>query len=103
MASDTTLAPEDLALLERLATRIVELRLEVPAVLTLETARPLSLMAGQALVFFEPIVQSLFRLADYQRFARIVQHREHLETFARLIERRADAAHGPRPRGGVGG
>jgi hypothetical protein len=96
MASDT-LAPDDRALLERLAARIVELRLEVPAILTLESARPLSLVAGQALVFFEPIVQSLFRLSDYQRFARLVQQREHLETFVRLIERAADAAHGPRP------
>jgi len=102
MVSDATLAPEDLALLERLAARIVELRLEIPAILTLETARPLALVAGQALVFFEPIVQAMFRLPDYQRFARLIERREHLETFARIIERRADEAHGPRPRKGTG-
>ncbi|MFI5370624.1 MAG: hypothetical protein ACHQ52_03630 [Candidatus Eisenbacteria bacterium] len=102
MASEPALDPADRALLERLADRIVELHLEVPAVLALETARPLSLVAGQALTFFEPIVQSLFRLPDYQRFARIIEHREHLETFARLIEQRADAAHGSPPRGGAG-
>jgi hypothetical protein len=96
MASEPALAPEDRALLERLADRIVELHLEVPAILTLETARPLSVVAGQALTFFEPIVRSLFRLPDYERFARLVQSREHLEVFERLIEQRADAAHGSR-------
>ncbi len=99
MASET-LAAEDRELLERLAARIVELRLEVPALLTLESARPLSLVAGQALVFFEPIVQSLFRLSDYQRFARVIQDRGNLEVFASLIERAAEAAHGPRQRPG---
>src|SRR5439155_119917 len=40
-------AGDDQALLDRLASRIVELRLELPAILTLETCRPLSLLAGQ--------------------------------------------------------
>jgi hypothetical protein len=35
------LAEPDRALLERLARRVVELKLETPALLTLETARPL--------------------------------------------------------------
>ena len=48
-------------LLDRLAVRIVELRLETPAILTLETARPLSLLAAQAMMFFEPFAQALFR------------------------------------------
>jgi hypothetical protein len=103
MASEPTLDPEDRALLERLADRIVELHLEVPAILTLETARPLSVVAGQALTFFEPIIRSLFRLPDYERFARLVQRREHLETFERLIEQRADAAHAPRGPRDAGG
>ena len=44
MASEPpALAAEDLALLERVAARVVELHLEVPAILTLESVRPLSL------------------------------------------------------------
>lgn len=100
MASETTLGPEDLALLTRLADRLVELHLEVPAILTLETARPLSLVAGQALVFFEPILRSLFRIADYDRFRVLIERRESLDAFARLIEQRADEAHARR-RGGA--
>jgi len=58
------LAAEDLALLERLARRVAELRLETPAILTLETARPLSLVAGQAMLFLEPLAQMLFRFDE---------------------------------------
>jgi hypothetical protein len=84
------LALEDQALLERLAARIVEMRLETPAILTLETARPLSLVAGQAMLFFEPFAQALFRFPDYQRWAALIARREALEALTRLIETGAD-------------
>ena len=85
------LAAEDLALLERLARRVVELKLETPAILTLETARPLSLVAGQAMLFFEPFAQMLFRFTDYRRLAALIERRYALETLTRLIEAGADA------------
>jgi hypothetical protein len=82
---------EDRALIERLAARIVELRLETPAILTLETARPVSLVAGQAMLFFEPIVQALFRLPDYRRFAALAERRDALEALTVAIEQAAEA------------
>ncbi len=96
MATETPLAPEDLELLERVAARVVELHMEVPAILTLETASPLSVLAGQTLVFFEPFVAALLRLPDYRRFARLIERREVVATLTRLIETRADAAHAQR-------
>lgn len=84
------LSAEDQALLEKLARRVVELRLETPALLTLETARPLSVLAGQAMLFFEPFAQALFRLPDYRRLAALVERREALEALATLIERATD-------------
>ncbi len=97
MASEgATLTADETRVLERLAERVVELRLELPALLTLETARPLSLVAGQTMVFFEPVVQSLFRIADYRLYASLVERREALEALSRLIEARADDAHARR-------
>lgn len=96
MGSEPELTPEDLALLERLAARIVELRLETPAILTLETSRPLSLVAGQAMLFFEPFVQSIFRFSEYRRIAALIERRDALETLTRMIETRADEAHAAR-------
>src|SRR5262245_60932864 len=92
MASDAPLAADELQLLDRLAQRIVELHLDLPAILTLETAKPLSLLAGQTMVFFEPIVQSLFRWSDYRRFAQVIERREAVEALIQRIERRADEA-----------
>lgn len=97
MASESPpFAPEDLALLERVAGRVVELHLEVPAVLTLESIRPLSFVAGQAMVFFQPMVQALLRFEDYRRFAALLERREALEVLASLIERRAEVRTGGR-------
>jgi len=90
MGSDAT-PPSDHELLQRLATRVVELHLEVPAILALETGRPLSLVAGQTMLFFEPLVQSLFNFSDYRRYAALIERRENLEELIRQIESRAEA------------
>ena len=84
------LDPKDRELLEKLARRIVELRLETPALLTLETTKPLSLLAGQAMLFFEPFAQALFHFQDYRRVAALVERRDALEALARMIEQAAD-------------
>jgi len=94
MASDAPLSDD--ALLDRLAARIVELRLEVPAILALESGRPLSVVAGQAMLFLEPLVQTLFGLADYRRYAALIQKRESIEDLMRRIESRAEAARSAR-------
>jgi hypothetical protein len=91
MASDP-IAAEDLALLDRLAARVVELHMEVPAILALESGKPLSFLAGQAMAFFEPMVQSLFRFTEYRRKAALVERRDALETLTTLIEDKAEAA-----------
>ena len=92
MVSEIDLGPEDRELLGRVADRVVSLRLEVPAILTLEGARPLSLIAGQAMIFFEPLVGAFLRLPDYRRFAQLIERRETLDVLVRMIEERADAA-----------
>ena len=96
MASEPAITAEDRALLERVAKRIVELRLEVPAILTLETTRPLSFVAGQAMAFFEPLITTLLPLPEYRRFASLIERREVLDELVPMIESRADAAHDAR-------
>jgi hypothetical protein len=99
MASNTshsTSGPEfdaqDRDLIERVAARVVELRMELPALLTLESGRPLSLLASQTLYFFEPVVTALLRLPEYRRFARLIERRETIELLMEAIEKRAEVA-----------
>ena len=97
MASDPQpLSAEDEALLDRLATRLVELHMEVPAILALETAKPMTVVASQALIFFEPMIQSLFRFADYRRFVALIERRDVMESLIRRIEAEAEKARAQR-------
>ncbi|MGH7730826.1 MAG: hypothetical protein ACRENJ_06180 [Candidatus Eiseniibacteriota bacterium] len=80
------LTAEDQALLDRLATRVVELHMEVPAILALETSKPMTVIASQALIFFEPMIQSLFRFTDYRRFTALVERRDVMESLIQRIE-----------------
>ena len=102
MGSEPALSADDRALLERVAARVAELHLEVPALLTVETVRPLCRVAGQALIFFEPFVQPLLRLGDYRRFTALVERADALEALAAAIEERA-AARGRGSRSPAGG
>ena len=88
MASE--LPAEDVELLDRLAARVVELHMEVPAILTLESGKPLSVLAGQAMIFFEPFVQSMFSFPDYRRYAALIERREAIETLIVRIEERSE-------------
>ena len=96
MASDPALSAEDLALLDRLANRVVELRMEVPAILALEGGKPLSLVASQAMIFFEPFVQGFFSFPDYRRYATLIERRETIEALLVRIEDRSERARAER-------
>jgi len=100
MDAEAPFAPEDLRLFERIAARIAELRLETPALLALESARPVSLLASQAMTFLEPVALALFRMADYRRFASLLQRREAVEALMAAIERHAEARTASNARGG---
>jgi len=83
---------EDDALLEKLAELTVRHRMTVPAIFFLESVKPLSFVGSQAMHFFEPFVHAFFPVRDYERFARMMEHRENLETLLVKIEVRDDAA-----------
>jgi hypothetical protein len=70
------------------AERVVALRMTVPAILTLESVKPLSFVGSQALYFFEPMVRAFFAVPDYERFAALVERRDTLEALLVKIEQR---------------
>ncbi len=77
---------EDLAFLDRLSQWIAERRMATPAVLFLESVKPMSFVGSQAMVFFEPMVKALFTGHGYTRFAALMEHRENMEVFLQRIE-----------------
>jgi hypothetical protein len=76
------------ALLGKLAQEIVDRRLAVPAIMLLETVKPLSFLGSQALIFIEPIVQSVFSFKNYREVTLMLEKRENVELLLQEIEQR---------------
>jgi len=84
--SEDGLSPEDAAFLERLARWIAVRGLSVPAILFLESSKPLNFVGSQFLFFFEPMVKIFVGGEGYTRFARLMERRESVEDFLQKIE-----------------
>ena len=77
-------------LFETLAREIVERRLTAPAIFFLESVKPLNFLGSQAMIFFEPIIHSIFYFQAYSEFAILLQDRETVEKLIQEIERLED-------------
>jgi len=84
--------PEDDRLFDRIAEATVRYRMTVPAILFLESVKPLSFVGSQALYFFEPMVRAIFTIPDYERFAALMERRENFEALLVAIEQKDEAA-----------
>ena len=74
------------AMLSRIAAFIVKRRMVTPAILMLETVKPLNYVGSQAMVFFEPLVKALFTAAEYDEVQKILERRTSLEVLITKIE-----------------
>jgi hypothetical protein len=100
-ARPETLSEEDDQLLLELAVKIDRRNLTAPAVLWLESLRPVSFLGSQAMHFLNPFVQMVFDTEKFKRLAEILEEREHLERLLCHIEAlagqsshsRSDTAH----------
>ncbi|HID10408.1 MAG TPA: hypothetical protein EYP17_03800 [Candidatus Latescibacteria bacterium] len=81
------LSEEELALVERAARAVVKRGLATPALLFLESVRPLNFIGSQAMRFLEPAVRSVFSAEDYGRFTRVLERREGLDALIGHIEK----------------
>ncbi len=84
------LSEADRELLARLARAVTRRRMVGPAILFLESLRPLSFVGSQALIFLRPFLTPLFDAANYERLAEILERREGIEELVQAIERVAD-------------
>ena len=74
-------------LLTRLAKEVVDRSLTAPAVMFLESTKPLSFLGSQIMVFFAPFVKAFWDGGSYDRLAGLLEERENVETLLREIER----------------
>jgi len=73
-------------LIRKFADKVCRYGLTTPAILFLESSRPLSFIGSQGLLFFEPVVRGLFDWQGYSDFARMLERRGSVEALITAIE-----------------
>jgi hypothetical protein len=81
------LPEQENAVLDKLARKTVEKGMAVPAILFLESVKPLNFIGSQVMVFFEPVVQTIFNFKDYDTFRSALEKRESIEILLLKIEK----------------
>lgn len=89
LSTDISPARRD-ELLEKMARRIVEMRITPLAVVMLESSKPLSFVGSQLMVFLGPIITAVFPFQTYDEIAALFEERENVELFIRKIEQLED-------------
>lgn len=77
-------------MLNAIARKIVNRRLETPAVLFLDMHKPLSFIASQSLLVAMPLVGLFVEPQDIADFSKILQDRENIDLLVSRIEDMAD-------------
>ena len=85
---DAVFDAADLALIDRLAAFVVRRRMATPALMLLESGRPMNFLGSQFLVFLAPFVTMVFSLEEYRRFTDLLERRGSIDT---IIERITEA------------
>lgn len=74
-------------LMGRLAQKVVDMKLAPVAIVMLESSKPLSFLASQTMVFFNPFYHAFFKYAEYDEITSLLEERENIEDLIVEIER----------------
>lgn len=79
--------PEDYdRLCSKIAQKVVERDLAVPAIMFLESIKPVTFLGNQMLVFANPVISLIVRTGEYYRFVRMIEDRDNIEKLTMAIE-----------------
>ena len=92
--SGEPLSEEERALLERLARLVVRRRMTSPALMALESTRPLSFIGSQVLAFAGPMLKLAFSSAEYDRLQGLLERRRSIDWIIEAIAEREDRRRG---------
>lgn len=80
-------------LIHKVAKKIVEMRMTPVAIVMLESAKPLSFLANQFMVFMQPFYRAFFTFREYEEFAAMLENRNNIEVLICEIERLEEEIH----------
>lgn len=73
-------------LMEKISKAIVQRQLTVPAIIFLESIKPLSFLGNQMLIFANPVISLVVQSGNYYKFIRMIENRENIEKLTIMIE-----------------
>ena len=85
--NDRVTEAPDRTILTRLAKKIVDRGMTVPAVFALEMMKPLSFIGSQAMVFFGPILTAFVRAESYYELTELLEDYHNVEFLLSEMER----------------
>lgn len=80
------LTPQQEEILIKIAQKVIHWKMSVPAILFLESVKPLNYVGSQMMAFFEPFVQTLFSWKDYDECRRMMEERGTVNKLLQKIE-----------------
>ena len=86
--SQGPLTAEDRALLNKIADAVIRRGMETPAILFLQSVRPLNGLGSQAMVFLRPFLTGLLKETTYDQVTAILERREGMQALVEAIESR---------------
>jgi hypothetical protein len=79
--------PEQEEIIDRLARKIVDRQLTVPAIMLLESIKPASFLGTQVMAFLDPFAKAVFNYGELDLYRRTFEDRRNVEELIRRIER----------------
>ncbi len=73
-------------LINKIARRIVDLRLSVVAIVFLESSKPLTFLGNQLMIFMQPFYRAVFAYQEYEEIAAMLEDRDNVEKLICEIE-----------------
>jgi hypothetical protein len=87
---DAKFTEEEIALVDKLALLVVKRQMATPALMFLESVRPLNFLGSQAMEFFKPIVGFVWSTAEFEKMALILERRKSIDLIIERIEKTSE-------------
>ena len=83
-------SPEEIALLEKIARRIADRDMAVPALLFLESLGPLSFLGSQVVHGLKPFLDLVMDATEVERLATLLERRDGIDQLILLIQQQVE-------------
>lgn len=77
---------EQKAVVEQITEEVVKRKMGTPALIFLETMRPLNYIGSQVMHFFNPFISAIMTTDKYNRFTEFLEHRKSVDYLCDRIE-----------------